>query len=206
MRVIIGCESSGIIREEFIIRGHDAWSCDLLPSEVEGPHIQDDILNHLDDGWDLGIFHPPCTYLSYAANKYWNEDGRKEKRDRALEFFLKLYSAPIPKVCVENPKGYPNTVFRKPDQVIHPYYFGDRHMKMTCLWIRGLPKLFYSKEDSFFWKKTFTDLPPVPIYIDRKSGKKRYFIDAISGKSKNCQTIRSRTFLGIAKAMAEQWG
>lgn len=95
----------------------------------------------LNDSWDMMIAHPPCQYLSYAANKYWDRPGRVEKREAAMRFFMDLYNAPIPRVAIENPVGYPNTVFRKPDQILQPYYFGEGHVKAWCLWLRGLPKL-----------------------------------------------------------------
>jgi len=203
-RILIACEFSGTVRDAFTKRGFDAWSCDLLPSETPGNHIQGDVLSVLNEGWDLVIGHPPCTYLSYAATKYWNDEGREEKRRDAFDFFMKIYNAPCEMVAVENPVGLPNTIFRKPDQIIEPYFFGDNHRKKTCLWLRGLPKLIHVKQSDLFYVKTHID-PPNPIYIDKKTGKKRYFNDAISG-SRNGGHLRSKTFQGIADAMAEQWG
>lgn len=202
MRVLVGCEESGIVRDAFAKLGHDAWSCDKLPSQSHGNHIQDDVMSVLGDGWDIFIGHPPCQYLSYAAQKYWNDPGREEKRQAAFIFFMALYNAPVKHVAIENPMGYPFKAFRKPDQIIHPYYFGDDHMKRTCLWLRGLPKLVHIKKDDLFSHKTHTEKPQ-PIYMD-KSGKRRYFTDSISG-SKNGAYYRSKTFPGIAEAMAKQW-
>ena len=204
MRILIACEYSGIVRDAFIAKGHDAWSCDLLSSEKEGPHLQCNVLSILDLHWDMIIAHPPCTYLSYSGIKYWNRDGRKEKRDAAMNFFMDLYNAPIEKIAIENPVGYPNTVFRKPDQIIKPYYFGEKQMKSWCLWLKGLPKLLHFKEDDLFNKKTHVDRPE-PVYTD-KSGKKRYLTEAISGFSKDAQKRRSKTFQSFADAMADQWG
>lgn len=202
-RVLIACEYSGTVREAFRKRGFDAWSCDLLPTEIPGPHYQCDALKVLADGWDLIIAHPPCQYLSYAANKYWNLPGRAEKREAAFRFFMAMYNAPCGRVAVENPLGYPISAFRKPCQIIEPFYFGDEQRKRTCLWLRGLPKLVHVRQNDLFYKKTHTD-PPKPIYVD-KSGKKRYFVDSISGQ-KNGAHLRSKTFQGIAEAMAAQWG
>lgn len=200
MRVLIACEFSGRVRDAFIAKGHDAMSCDLLPSELPGPHYQGDIRDVLSEGWDLMVAHPPCTYLSYAANRYWNKPGRKELRQDAFDFFMTMITAPINKVCVENPIGYPNTVFRKPDQIIQPYYFGDAAVKTTCLWLKNLPKLYYQKQDGLFLKATATDYPK-PVYFRKTDGKAIHWTESNHG-GKN----RSRTFQGIANAMAEQWG
>lgn len=194
MKILIACEFSGIVREAFIKEGHDAWSCDLLPTEIKGNHIQGDVLNILDDGfWDMMIAHPPCTYLSYAATHVWDKPGRAELREKAMAFFMALWNAPIPMICIENPVGYPNTVFRKPDQIIHPYYFGDPFKKRTCLWLKNLPLLTYQKGDE-----------PTPLYY-RKSGKaigkKIHFTEGVHGWME-----RSKSFKGVADAMTNQWG
>lgn len=202
-RVLVACEFSGIVREAFRAKGHDAWSCDLLPTEIPGQHIQGDVLEILDDGWDLMIAHPPCTYLSYAATKYWYCEGRARKRLESLFLFLKLWEAPIDKICIENPMGCASEIIEKYSQIIHPYYFGDSHLKKTCLWLKNLSQLIHIKDNDLFLPKTHTDKPE-PIYTD-KSGKKRYFTDAIAGSNNGGQK-RSYTFQGIANAMAEQWG
>jgi len=202
MKVLIACEFTGTMRDAFIKAGHDAMSCDLLPTENPGPHYQGNIFDILYDGWDLLIGHPPCTYLSYAATKYWYQPGRARKRIEALQFFLQLWEAPIDKICLENPMGCANEMIAKYSQIIHPYYFGDSDLKKTCLWLKNLPLLVHIKEDDLFEKRTHAEKPE-PTYVD-KSGKKRYFTDAISG-SNNGGHNRSRSFPGIAKAMAEQW-
>jgi len=194
MRVLIACEFSGRVRDAFARRGHDAWSCDLLLSEMPGNHIQGDVLKILNDGWDFMIAHPPCTFLSYAGMGSWNKPGRAEKRQEAFEFFMKFINAPIEKICVENPLGYPEKAYRKPDQTIQPFYFMENARKRTCLWLKNLPPLWFTgyREN------------PKPLYFDRTTGHARYFTDATNGK--NRQHERSRTFLGVAEAMAEQWG
>lgn len=143
MRVLVACECSGRVRDAFRAKGHDAWSCDIEPSEGSAKyHIQGDVLAHLNKNWDLIIAHPPCTYLSCVGNRWLATDpSRYAKRERALKFFLACYNASAPHVCVENPTGYANTKFRKPDQTIHPYMFGEAVKKRTCLWLRGLPML-----------------------------------------------------------------
>ena len=129
MKVLVACEFSGIVRDAFIKRGHDAISCDLLPTERPGPHIQGDILEILNDGWDLMVAHPPCTYLSYAATSRWGNEGRLRKRLDALEFFGQLWEAPINQICIENPMGCASPTIAKFSQIIQPYYFGDAESK-----------------------------------------------------------------------------
>jgi hypothetical protein len=199
MKVLIACEFSGTVRDAFIRHGHDAMSCDLLPTEQPGPHYQGDVMDIINTGWDLMIGHPPCTYLSYAATRVWNEPGREEKRRAALKFFIDLYNAPIHYVCIENPHGIPRIEFRQPDQEIHPYYFGDPQMKRTCLWLKNLPALIHYSEDTLFGKRTHVEKPE-PSFT-RKDGNKQYY----------CSTTRSpkeraRFWPGIAEAMAMQWG
>jgi hypothetical protein len=202
MKVLVACEFSGSVRDAFARRGHDAWSCDLLPSETPGNHIQGDALQVLGDGWDLLIAHPPCTYLSYAANHAWNRPGRAELREEAMKFFMKMINAPVPRICVENPVGYPNTVYRKPDQTIHPYMFGDKQLKRTCLWLKNLPHLWYWEHENSLFQRTATDYPE-PVYATLRedgSTKLRHFTEASHGGH-----VRSVTFPSIARAMAEQW-
>lgn len=214
MKVLIACEFSGVVRDAFIERGHDAISCDLLPTERPGKHIQGDVLNILNDGWDLMIGHPPCTYISFAGNAFFdiekygeNAVERIELRRKALEFFITLYNAPIPKICIENPVGYPNSVFRKPTQIIEPFYFGHNHRKRTCLWLKNLPRLNGLIEVAEN-KKAFY---PEPLSVHkRKPGKnykggeikKRYFSDVNTRDNGHKKSI---FWEGIAKAMAEQW-
>jgi hypothetical protein len=186
MKVLIACEYSQIVTQAFRDKGHEAFSCDILPTEGNPSwHYQGNVFDIINDNWDLMIAHPPCTYLSYAGIKYWNDDGRKEKRDQALDFFMKLYNAPIPKVAVENPVGYPNTIFRKPDQIVKPYYFGESEQKNICLWLKGLPKLVHIKSPDLFLPVTHV-AKPLPKYID-KSGRQRYFADSICGWNKNAK-------------------
>lgn len=210
MKIIVACEFSGIVRDAFRARGHDAWSCDLLPTEKEGPHIQGDVLEILDDGWDLMIAHPPCTYLSYAGTRHWNNPGRCKKRLEALDFFRSLWEAPIEKICLENPKSCASPVIAKYTQEIQPYYFGDEAIKTIWLWLKNLSPLTHLQSDTLFNKKTHIKRPE-PLYVHKrkpsknfKGGeiKKRYYVDAATRNPKE----RARFWPGIAKAMAEQWG
>ena len=203
MRVLVACEVSGIVRDAFAAKGHDAWSCDILPTESEGNHIQDDVLKHLDKSWDLMIAHPPCTYLSVAGNAFFNINkyGDKAKkrillRSEAINFFKNLYNCNISKICMENPVGFLNTLWKKPSQIIHPYFFGDPEKKRTCLWLKNLKPLIHTK------------IVEPNIYGFYKSGKHKgeplYYHHKPTHKNKGKD--RSKFWPGIAKAMAEQWG
>lgn len=203
MKVLIACEYSGIVREAFAARGHDAWSCDLLPTEIPGNHIQGDVLTILNNEWDLMIAHPPCTYISYAATGYWKRPGRARKRLEALDFFLRLWEAPIERICIENPLGCADAIIEKHHQIIEPYYFGDPNKKRTCLWLKNLLGLAWKTQDTLFEKQTAV-AKPEPVYVDA-NGKRRFYTDAISGQ-KNGGHLRSKTFPAIAQAMAAQWG
>ena len=202
MRVLIACEFSGRVRDAFRAKGHIAVSCDLEPPDTPGLHYQGDISHLLCSRWDLMIAHPPCTYLSYVGVRHWKKPGRKEKREMAMQFFMSLIEAPIAKICVENPVGWPNTVYRKPDQIIHPYYFGEPIQKRTCLWLKGLPKLEYAD--------TRIEKPPPLFYSKGKKtkGKPINWVEGVSrvGTAKERTKARSITFQSIADAMADQWG
>ena len=197
MRVLVGCEYSGRVRNAFREAGHDAWSCDLLPSEDDSPfHIHGDVLPLLDQGWDLGIFHPPCTYLA-VSGLHWNkrDPARAAKTEEALDFVRTLMSAPIERIAVENPVSCISSRIRKPDQIIQPYEFGEDASKKTCLWLKNLNLL------------TPTQMV-APRLVD---GKPRWSNQTDSGQnrlgpSEDRWKERSRTFAGVAKAMAEQWG
>ena len=203
MKVLVACEFSGTVRDEFLRLGHDAVSCDLLPTEKEGPHIQGDVLDVLKaERFDLMIAHPPCQYLSFAGNKYFkNNPERCKKREEAFNFAMSLYNADVPRVCIENPQGWINSRFRRPDQIIHPFMFGDHEMKRTCLWLKGLPKLYYTMQ---------YPTKPEPYYIRTTDGHRMHFTDAGRSQTKNTGLqrwqVRARTFHGIAEAMAVQWG
>ena len=184
MKVLIACEFSGIVRDAFKAKGHDAWSCDLLPTERLGNHIQDDVTSLVyrrwDSRWDLMIAHPPCTYLAGCGARWWKD--KKKEQEFAIKFFMMLTLAQIPKICIENPVGIMSTVWRKPDQYIQPWQFGHGETKKTCLWLMGLPKL----QPTNIVKGREARIHKMPPSKDR-------------GK------LRSITFQGIAEAMATQW-
>ena len=209
MKVLIACEYSGAVRDAFIKQGHDAMSCDLLPTDVPGPHYQGSVTDILNDGWDLMIAHPPCTYLAVSGNRWlYNKDGSKNEerwanRREALDFVRLLMDAPIKRIAVENPVSVISSEVRKPDQIIQPWQFGDEAQKTTCLWLKNLPKLKPTKivgeGEMFEWtcKKT-----------GRTKRQAQWYMDILSkAKTKaERQKLRSKTFQGIADAMADQWG
>ena len=182
MKVLVACEFSGIVREAFSTKGHDAWSCDLLDTEIPGQHIKDDVRKHLHDGWDLVVAHPPCTYLAVSGAR-WFKERRIEQRE-AIEFFLLFTDLPdVEMVAIENPVSIMSTRYRKPDQIVQPWMFGHGETKSTCLWLKGIPRL------------TPTDI------VDGRNPKVHY-----ESPGPNRWKNRSRTKQGIAQAMAEQWG
>ncbi len=202
MRVLVACEYSGTVRDAFIRAGHYAMSCDLLPTEVPGPHYQGNVLDVLNDGWDMMIGHPPCTFISYAGTQSWNNPGRVFDRLEALMFFAKLWEAPINKICLENPKSCASPVIAKYTQEIQPYFFGNPNLKTTWLWLKNLPKLEYTHEDNLFGKATSIS-KPLPLSVDNTDrAKKRYFSDSIVRNPK----YRAKFWPEIANAMVQQWG
>jgi len=191
MKILIACEYSGTVRDAFIAKGHDAMSCDILPTDVPGPHYQGDIMDVLYDGWDMMIAHPPCTYISNAGARFLYPKSvlnpeRLAKGLEAKEFFMKLFDAPIEKIAVENP--IPSKVFGLPSytQAIQPYEYGHRFKKKTCLWLKNLPPLMPTDIVGY------SESTKVPGNWFNKGGKDR-------------QKNRAKTFDGIAKAMADQW-
>lgn len=206
--VLIACEYSGIVRDAFSNEGWNAMSCDILESESPGFHHTGDVIQVLDKRWDMMIGFPPCTYLSYAGMANWYDEGRAIKRIKAAEFFMKLWGADIQHIAIENPQGIMSQIFRKPDQVIHPYYFGDSQMKRTGLWLKNLPKLQYRLENDLFSVATAMNKPkPLAIQINKKTGtrKKRYFTDYFENNKLKSGHEKSKFFPKVAEAMATQW-
>lgn len=201
VKVLVACEFSGAVRRAFCARGHDAYSCDLLPAEDGGPHIHQDVGELLEETrgqWDLMIAHPPCTYLTLAG-LHWNNRivGRREKTEQALEFVRLLLSADVPRICLENPIGAISRHIRKPDQIIQPWQFGHPESKQTAFWLQGLPML-----------EPTNILTPTRF---QENGCPRWDNQTPTGQNKlgpspDRWKIRSRTYNGIASAMAEQWG
>ncbi len=183
MRVLVACEYSGRVRDAFARLGHESWSCDLLPSELPGNHYQGDVDDLLCSPWDLMIAHPPCTHLAVSGARHFVAKQESGVQGKALRFVQHLLAAPIPRICLENPVSIISTRIRKPDQIIQPWQFGHGETKTTCLWLKGLPKLVPT--DIVDGRETRVHrMPPGP----------------------NRWRERSRTYQGVATAMAEQWG
>lgn len=203
MRVLVACEESQTVCKAFRERGHEAFSCDIQECSGGHPewHIHDDVIYHLNEGWDLMIGHPPCTYFSRAGFHFiYKKPERKEQLEKAFEFVKALWNAPIERIALENPIGWLNTNWRKPSQTIHPWYFGDGEMKETCLWLKNLPRLNGLTEIAMNPAKFHPKPESSRIGSDGKM-KNKYFMS----RAKNAKE-RSKTFPGIARAMAEQWG
>jgi len=209
MKVLVGCEYSGVVRDAFIALGHDAWSCDFEETETPGNHYRGDVKDIINDGWDLGIFHPPCTFLASSGVRWlshpddthlpFNErrvhpqyPNRRIDMQESINFVKMLYDAPIPMVAIENPIGLLSTRWRKPDQIIQPWQFGHQKMKSTCLWLKNLPVLTPTnivgppptdKKERLKWQDVWMASPGPDRWKDR-----------------------SRTYTGFGKAMAQQWG
>lgn len=196
MKVLVACEYSGRVRDAFIRAGHEAMSCDLLPTDQPGPHYQGDVRDVMHDGWDLMVAHPPCTYLS-VSGMHWTTRGLRDPQltEDALDFVRLLMDLPIERIAVENPVSVISSRIRKPDQIINPYEFGHDASKKTCLWLKNLPPL-----------KSTQMIEPRIV-----NGRKRWGNQTDGGQNKLAPSddrwkIRSETYEGIAQAMADQWG
>jgi len=199
MKVLIACEESGTVREAFRKLGHDAWSCDIKPDRENSPfHYEMDVNEVINKGWDLMIAHPPCTFLCVSGARWLTHPkypNRKQDRQEAFNFFMSLANADIDKIALENPIGYVSTAWRKPDQIVQPYMFGDDASKATCLWLKNLPKL----------EPTKIITPSKHITSNGKVYDKWWWESSIL-PVKERGAFRSKTFQGIADAMANQWG
>jgi len=209
MKILIACEESQIVTKEFRKLGHEAYSCDILSCSGDHPkwHFQQDVIPLLQEKWDMMIAHPPCTYLSNAGNRWFNESKygdeareRKILRLNAFSFVMTLINADIPRIALENPVGWINSHYRKSDQIIQPYMFGDTESKRTCLWLKNLPLLVPTKivkpKIYGYYKKSSREDIPLPMY----------WSDCCHSAGHDRGKTRSKTFPGIAKAMASQWG
>jgi len=183
MKILIACEYSGTVRDAFLRQGHDAVSCDLLPTDVPGPHYQGDVFDIINDGWDMMIAHPPCTHLAVSGARHFAAKIADGRQQEALEFVRRLLNAAIPRICLENPVSIISSRIRKPDQIIQPWQFGHGETKKTCLWLKGLPPL-----------------KPTNIVDGREARIHKMAPSADRWKK------RSVTYAGIAEAMASQWG
>lgn len=201
MRVAVLCEYSGVVRDAFIRAGHEAISCDILPTESDGPHIQGDLFNHDWTEYDLIIAHPPCTHLSSAGAPSWKIKQKDGRQKAAIEFVLKIAYINCDKIVIENPVGILSSIWRKPDQIINPYQFGDAVMKRTCLWLRGVPAL----EHTNIVKPKYHHCSSSYRGGARKDGTRQISNIPIK-RAWDTGKERSKFFVGIADAMAVQWG
>jgi hypothetical protein len=211
MKILVACEESQAITKEFRALGHEAYSCDILPCTGGHPewHLEGDVFGFIDQGWDLMVAHPPCTFLSVSGARHlYNKDGtanreRYENQYQALLFVKRLMDAPIPRIAIENPVSVISSQIRKPDQIVQPWMFGDSASKTTCLWLKNLPKLVATN---------VVDKGDFKEWIDKKSGKVKrqatwYYDALINAKTpEERRSLRSKTFKGIAQAIASQWG
>lgn len=203
MKILVACEESQAVTKELRKLGHQAFSCDILSCSGGHPewHIQGDVIEQLDKGWDMLIAFPPCTHLAVSGARHFAKKIADGRQQQGIDFFMKMVNAPIPKKAIENPIGIMSTKYRKPNQIIQPWQYGDKAQKSTCLWLEGLPNLIPT---NIVEKGEFVE------FVSKKGVKKRqpkWYFDALK-KAKTPQersTLRSKTFPGIAKAMATQW-
>ena len=197
MKILLACEESQAVTKEFRLLGHEAYSCDILPTSGNNPewHLQQDVTSLLNKKWDLIIAFPPCTHLA-SSGAAWFEQKRKDGRQQeGIDFFMLFTKSNCPKIVIENPVGIMSKVYRKPDQIIQPYMFGDPYSKRTCLWLKGVPKLIATDEVEPEERVSFSSGRTMP----------KWYADAWKLPPSERSKIRSKTFPGIAKAMAKQW-
>ena len=204
MKILVACEESQAVTKELRKLGHEAYSCDLLPCSGGHPewHLQQDVIPLLKEKWDMIIAFPPCTHLAVSGARHFEQKRKDGRQQQGIDFFMKFVNADCPRIAIENPIGIMSSIYRKPDQIIQPWMFGDKFTKSTCLWLKGLPKL---EPTNIVEKGEFIE------WTCKKTGKKKRQAKWLFEALKNAETneersiIRSKTFPGIAKAMAEQW-
>jgi hypothetical protein len=197
MKVLLACEESQAVTKEFRALGHEAYSCDILPTSGDNPewHLQQDVEPLLKDDWDLIIAFPPCTHLAVSGAAWFEQKRLDGRQQQGIDFFMMFTNLPCEKVAIENPVGIMSTNYRKPDQIIQPYEYGDPYSKKTCLWLKGLPKLVPTNKVEPEPRKVFKSGNSMPAW----------YADAWSKSPEERSKIRSKTFAGIAQAMAQQW-
>lgn len=212
MRVLLACEESQEVCKEFRKLGHEAYSCDI--QECSGGyqewHFKQDIFEVIEMGWDIMIAFPPCTHLAVSGAAHFEKKRKDGRQQEGIDFFMKIVNAPIERIAIENPVGIMSKIYRKPDQVIQPYYFGDEAQKTTCLWLKNLPPLYHNAKPNLFDQDiTHVGKGEFFEWVDKKTGKTKrqpkWYAEAFM-HTKEHGKERSKTFPGIAKAMAEQWG
>lgn len=212
MKILLACEESQAVCKEFRLRGHEAYSCDIQECSGGHPewHFKQDVFEVIEMGWDMMIAFPPCTHLAVSGAAHFEKKRQDGRQQEGIYFFMRIVNAPIERIAIENPVGIMSKIYRKPDQVIHPYYFGDEAQKTTCLWLKNLPKLYHNEKPNLF-DQDITHVGKGEFYewVDKKTGKTKrqpkWYAEAFM-HSKEHGKERSKTFPGIAKAMATQWG
>lgn len=190
MKVLVACEYSGTVRDAFIAAGHDAMSCDLLPTDAPGPHYQGDVADILGDGWDLMIAHPPCTHLAVSGSRHFAAKRADGRQQAAIDFFMLLANADIPRICIENPVCIMSSAWMPPSQTVQPWMFGHPEQKATCLWLKALPLL-----------QATNDVYDEMMLLPKSERERIHYMPPGPNRWKE----RSKTFSGIAQAMAGQW-
>lgn len=211
IKILIACEESDEVRSRFEKLGFDAWSCDLQENRnPKAKHYKGDIFEIINNGWDVMIAFPPCTHLAVSGSQWFAEKQKDGRQQEGIDFFMKMVNAPINHIAIENPIGIMSKLYRKPDQIIQPYYFGDQAQKSTCLWLKNLPRLFHNDRPNLF-NDQVTHVGKGQFFeFISKSGKKKkqplWYKEALSLNKEERSKVRSKTFPGIAEAMANQWG
>jgi len=203
VKILIACEFSGTVREAFNKLGHDVTSCDIEPADIPGKHYQGDVLDIINDGWDMMIAFPPCTHLAVSGARHFEQKRKDGRQQQGIDFFMQMINAPIPKIAVENPIGIMSSLYKKPNQIIHPYHFGHEASKSTCLWLKNLPLLKHTNvvsKGEFYISPNGKRMPVWSHDVADANGKK------IGYNTPEIKKIRNKTFQGIADAMADQWG
>jgi hypothetical protein len=214
MKILVACEESQALTVRFREKGIEAWSCDIQDCSGGHPewHIKDDVFKIINDKWDAMIAFPPCTHLAVSGAAWFEQKRKDGRQQQAIDFFMAMINAPIEHIAVENPIGIMSKIYRKPDQIIQPYYFGDKHQKTTCLWLKNLPLLYHNAEPNLFDDVvTHTDKGEFFEWVDSKTGKikkqPKWYAEAFMMYNKDGERskLRSKTFPGIADAMVNQW-
>ena len=209
-RILIACEESDEVRGRFEALGFDAWSCDLQENRnPNAKHYQGNVFDIINDGWDAMIAFPPCTHLAVSGARHFEQKRKDGRQQEGIDFFMQMINAPIEHIAVENPMGIMSTIYKKPSQIIQPYFFGDEAQKTTCLWLKNLPLLYHNRTPNLF----DTDITHVGKgdmieFISKKGVKKsqpKWYADAFKLNADERSKVRSKTFPGIANAMATQW-
>ena len=212
MRILIACEESQAVCKRFRELGHEAFSCDIQECSGGHPewHYKDDVFEIIKLGWDMMIAFPPCTHLAVSGARHFEQKRKDGRQQDGIDFFMAIINAPIKKIAVENPMGIMSTIYKKPSQIIQPYYFGDEAQKTTCLWLKNLPPLYHNSMPNLFDNVvTHSSKGEMIEFISKKGVKKRqpkWYADALKLKPNERSKVRSKTFTGIAQAMANQWG